>query len=658
MGKDIKQKVDKLNTCTCNENNASMGLSCGCGHCHDEHNCTESIKNKRILREYLFDIVKIITSFTLFVITYLFVQKEIVSLILYILSALIVGHQLIIAFVKDAIKGDLFNENTLMFIASVAAFCIGYQTEGVLIILLFNLGELLENIATLSSKRKIAGLSKIRSTVVHLIDKHGVCDVEPESVKVGSVLEVKKGELVPIDCTLLAGVAMLDVKTVTGESKVYNAVVGNEIYSGSINLGDPIVVKTTKLYKDSTVERIISMVEGSISKKAKSQKFITSFAKVYTPIIAVLALLVSTVPAFFDDMNFYKWIYKGLSFLVISCPCALVISVPLAFFVGIGGLAKKGILVKGSNCIELLANTEVVVFDKTGTLTKGNLKVSRVLIENGFSADEIKAYALSVEEKSNHPISVAIVEEFKGGKRYSVDSLKEIVGLGLTSSIENKNISVGNLRLMEMVGVEIKEEIEETVVYVSVNNKLAGRIYFEDEIKHNARQAILSLKKVGVKNCFMLSGDKKLISEKVGRELELDAVYFEQLPEQKVDRIKEIKSNSYGKVVYCGDGINDTPSLATADVGISMGKLGSEIAVDSSDVVILDDNLEKLSVIIKHSKKIRSTVIQNIVGSLFVKFFIMLLSIFITLPIFVSMLADVGVMLLAVLNSLKNSKVK
>lgn len=633
-----------------------QGFKCSCGCCDEELACIEKY-DCGVFKRFGLEIIKIILSAIICAIGVIFFKENALFTYICIASALAVGYELLLKTIKNLLKGRVFDENLLMVLASVASFCIGFSLEGVLIIWLFGVGELLEKIATGKAVKRISGLSEIRRIGVHQFNNTGVLDVLPETVEVGAFLEIRNGEMIAIDSVLVAGNAVFDVKAVTGESNILEAKGGDEILSGAINLGDSIVVKTIRLYKDSTVEKIISMVEESSAGKAKSQKFITVFSKYYTPIITIFALFVAFVVPIFDGFDFYKWIYKSLSFIVISCPCALVISVPLAFFVGIGSFAKKGVLVKGSNYIELLARCNVVVFDKTGTLTKGNIKVVDIKCKNEWSLSELKKYVCAIESKSNHPISKALSKEFKEYNVYQATNVKEIMGCGIKGMVNGKSVLVGNFKLMIKEQVEASfEESDTFIIYVAVDNAIVGEIYLSDQIKSEAKQVINDLKDVGIEKTFVLSGDKKCVVEKLREDLKIDYAYAELLPEDKVDALNKIKEE-LSPTIYVGDGINDSPTLASADVGISMGRIGSDIAIGSSDVIILDDNLNKIPLLIRGSKKIRTIVFQNIIGSLLMKFSIMVLSFFITLPVVLSIFADVGVMLFAVLNSIRSGVV-
>jgi len=630
------------------------GLTCSCGHCYSQtDHCNK--EKKGFLIEYGWEICKSCVSIILLLLACFIKTNQIVKIILFGITVLFSGYELFFNTFKNFFKLNFLNELTLMFIATITAFILGEYFESAFIIILFNFGEFLERIATDNSKRKIAGLSSLKVKTVNVMTKEGLKVMSPQDVPVGSFIELKSGELLAIDGVLLGLPTDFDTKAVTGESKYYTVENGGIVFSGSVNVGYPALIRTTKLYKDSTVEKIISMVEGSLSKKAKTQKFITKFAKIYTPMIFAVAFLLAVLPPLFDEYNFVKWIYKALSFLVISCPCALVISVPLAFFIGIGGLAKKGVLVKGSRHIETLSKVDKVVFDKTGTLTVGEFVIDNIYCENEFSKEDILKIVCSLENKSNHPISKAFknidseIICFKGVQEFS--------GKGIKGVFNDKTYSVGNAKLMIEQGI-IVEDTTENVLYVSENNRLMGKIFICDKVKDEAPEAVCLLKKQGVKSTYILSGDKKEIANSVGKFVGIDKVYSEMLPNEKLEKLRELLNDCNKKVAYVGDGINDSPCIAESDVGIAMGGIGSEIAIETADVVIMNDELRKIPQTIAQSKKIRRIVMQNIIGSITVKMCVMILSVVITLPVWIAMFADVGVMSLAVCNSMRASKTK
>lgn len=639
--------MEKHFNCDCDECKNDDGLSCGCAACARKK---RSDNNSEFWSEHGFDFCKICLSAVLLLISLIFVKNKTAYFIICIVAYAICAYEIVIICVKGIIAKDFLDENTLMFIASVTAFCLGEFSEAVLIVLLYSLGELLEEAATDNSRKKIAGLSKLKCETARLITKAGFVETSPENVEIGSLIEVRRGDSVPIDGILLGSSCEFDMKAITGESKPYTVGNAENVYSGAVNLGDAAVIKTSKAYSDSTVERIISMVEGANAKKAKSQKFITSFAKIYTPLVVLAALLVAFVPPLFDSFNFVKWIYKALSFLVISCPCALVISVPLGFFTGIGSLAKRGILVKGSNCLDSLSQVNVAAFDKTGTLTKGEFSVEKISVFGEFSEKTLAEYVSAVENKSAHPIAKAIVEYTEN--KLMAENVKEVAGKGLTGEVNGKKIVVGNVKLMSDNGIEVVEEdYAGTVVYAAIDGKFAGKIYVCDVVKPEAAKTVGALKKLGMKT-VMLSGDSESVCYAVGKNVGADEVYSRLMPEDKTRILKKLKGLPTDKILFAGDGINDAPTLAFADVGVAMGALGSEIAVESADVVIMDDDLSKIPYAAKKAKKVRRKVTENIVGSLAIKIAVMALSVVISLPVWVAMFADVGVMLLAVLNSL------
>lgn len=647
-------KKDQEKSCPINND---CGIGCNCSHC-------AAVSEKKADKSsfwatYGMEVSKLIVSTIILSVSAFFVNGELARLLLSIFSLLIVGFDLLLECAKGIVKGDVFGESTLMIIASVTALCIGEYTEGAAIIILFAFGELLEGIATDNSRKRIAGLSELKTSVAHLLSKDGGSDVDPADVEVGSLIEIRRGDRVPIDGVLVAGRAELDMKSVTGESKIVSVVCGDNVYSGALNLGDPFVVRTAKLFKDSTVEQIISLVEGANAKKAKSQKFITSFSKIYTPCVVIIGILIALLPPLFDGMDFIKWIYKGLSFLVISCPCALVISVPLGFFIGIGSLSKTGVLVKGSSYIEKLSSAKVAVFDKTGTLTKGAFVVDDVKAYNGFDTKTVAEYASAIERSSSHPVAKAVAS-FVSAEDVAVREVREISGRGMCGEVDGKLVRVGNLSYMNENGIDevVSDDYPGTVIYVSIDGVLAGKLLIKDEIKENAKYALDELKKCGIAKTYMISGDCEEVCKKVGEEVGICEVYSGLLPAEKYDKLVNIKDNADGNVIYVGDGVNDAPSLALADVGIAMGGLGSEAAVDSSDVVVLNDDLTKIAKSIKYAKRIQRKVKENIIGSLAIKFVVMILSVIpsLTLPVWCAMLADVGVMLLAVVNSLTNYK--
>ena len=598
---------------------------------------------KRIWAEHGFYLTKLFIGVVFVVLAAALPVSEMFSTILYALAALVTGYTLVIEAAENIREGEIFDENLLMIIASVTAFALGEGFEGAIVVLLFGVGEFLEDVATDGSREKIAGLAQYKSVSVNALVDGKIITVLPEDVKTGSIVYVKKGERIPIDGVLESEITELDMKVITGESRLFTVKRGDEVYGGSVNLGNAVEIRTTKEYKDSTVERIISLVEESSDRKSKSEKYITKFAKIYTPAVILVALLIAVVPPFIDQMNFAKWIYKSMSFLVVACPCALVISVPLCFFLGIGTLAKRGVLVKGGNYLETLSNVSVAVFDKTGTLTKGEFTIENVLPENGYDKEFILQVASTLESCSTHPIAKAIVGGF-GGKMLKATELKEIAGNGVSGIIDGKEYFVGKENYSD----------GESAVSVNCEGKKIGVIVLSDELKPESKILIQKLTKQGVNMSVIISGDAQSAVEKAARETGVNKAYYRMSPEEKVNKLAEIISEKKKgrSVMFCGDGVNDSPSIAMADVGVAMGALGSEAAVDNADVVISDDDLLKIPETIRIAKIVKRTSLFNVVGSIGVKLAIMVLSVFIGLPLWVAILGDVGVMLLTVFNSL------
>ena len=636
-------------------------FECSCGHCNhnDEKNHLNSEKSCFFI-ENLWVFIRLFSAIVLVVIGQLIKEYEILSFCLHLFSFVAVGYPIFINVIKGFFKKKFLTENTLMVMASVVCLFLNELLESVLILALFTVGELLESFSINSARAKIGGLAKLKEEKCRVITKSGVSLLEPSDVEVGSLIEIRRGERILVDCVLLDANAWLDFKALTGESQTIKKKCGDELLSGCINVGDSIVVKTIRKYCDSEVSKILEMVEGGLSKKAKSQKFISSFAKIYTPIVVLCGLIISLIPPLFDNYNFVKWIYKGLSFIVISCPCSLVISIPLCFFMGLGALAKEGVLIKGSKYIEILSKTNVAVFDKTGTLTVGKMQVEEVFKYGSYSIDEIISYAKALEKSSSHPIAQAILQHDKCKiEAYQATEIKEIEGKGLLGKINNENVMLGNKNLLVENGVEVNY-IEETgiTVFLAIKKKLVGVILLNDLIKPNAKTVIEKLKKDGINNTIMLSGDNENVAKNVGESIGVDNVYSNLLPQDKYKKLNMIKESGKNKVIYVGDGINDAPALSCADVGIAMGMLGSDVAMEAGDVSILNDNLLNIFTARKHSKKIMKVVIENILFSLGLKFSIMILTIFINLPVFIATLGDVGVLLLAIINSLRCYKLK
>ena len=607
--------------------------------------------------EYGFEIIKISISTILIVLSFILPVGDVVKIVICASAAIISGLNVLSELPENLKERNFFDENTLMLIACAVAFTLGEYAEGAMIMALFSLGELLEDIATDNSHKKIAGLSEIKSDTARLVLDKTVVEVEPSAVPVGSIIEIRKGDRVPIDGELLSDVGELDLRAITGESKLYYVNGGGKIYGGAINEGGVIRIKTTEKYADSTAERIISLVENSSERKAKSQKFITEFARIYTPCVIFMALLISVIPPLFDGYEFSKWILKALNFMVISCPCALVISVPLGYFVGIGALAKRGILIKGGNYVETLSKAKTFAFDKTGTLTEGKFSVDGFYAEKGISENEIMTAAYALEKSSSHPIAKAVAEysHNRADKSVLINNIEEFAGKGIKGDINGITYSVGNLKMIGNDAISADKK-GNSAIYVSKEGKVIGYFTVVDAVKINAAETVRKLKSGGAENLYVISGDESGEVIKVAKETGIEKYYSSLLPENKLAVVEKL-IEEHGALVYAGDGINDAPVLRLANVGIAMGGLGSEAAIESADMVIMDDDLSKIPTAYTHSKKIKRVVIENIVCSIAVKVAIMAASVVFAVPVYLAMAGDVGVMLLAVFNSLRCAKI-
>ncbi len=582
-------------------------------------------------------------------------SNEYFNLILSIISYLIIGYDVIFTAFKNIIKGKMLDENFLMTIATLGAYAIGEYPEGVAVMLFYQVGEYFQEYAVNKSRNSISALMDLRPDFANLVIGDNIVQVNPETVEVGSVIVVKVGEKVPIDGVVVEGSSFIDTSAINGEPVPRGVAIGEEILSGCVNLNTVLRIKTTKEFSESTVSKILELVENATSKKSNSEKFITKFARYYTPIVVVLATLIAVVPTLlYGDFNI--WLYRALTFLVISCPCALVISVPLGFFGGVGSAAQQGVLVKGSNYLEMLSQIDRVVFDKTGTLTKGVFKVQKINAINNNENDllELVAYA---EHYSNHPIAKSIKVAYNGVINESkIGEVSEISGKGLKAVVNDKEIYVGNKKLMDDIGAKYIEVDEVgTILHVSMGVEYLGYILIADEIKEDTKFAISELKKLGIKETVMLTGDAKVVADSIGNKLGIDTVFAELLPDEKVANFEIVlgRSGEKGKVAFVGDGINDAPVLARADVGISMGQVGSELAIETSDIVIMTDELSKIPQAIRISKKTIEIVKQNIVFSITVKVIVLILSALGLFTMWWAVFADVGVSVIAILNAMR-----
>ncbi len=585
----------------------------------------------------------------------------IIQIVLYVLSYLIVGFEVVKKAVVNIFHGEFFDENFLMSVATIGAFAIKEFPEAVAVMLFYQIGEYFQSYAVKKSRKSIASLMDIRPDYANLKVNGNIEKKSPEEVKIGDVIVVKPGEKVPLDGIVIEGTSMLDTSALTGESVPREVKVNDTILSGCINLNGVLDIKVEKAFGESTVSKILDLVENATNKKAKTENFITKFSKYYTPIVVLLALIIAFIPPLITKTDILDWVYRALTFLVVSCPCALVISVPLSFFSGIGAASKKGILVKGSNYLELLSKTEIAVFDKTGTLTEGVFDVQKIKNENEIGPKELLELATYCESYSNHPISISIQKAY--GKEINKNRIihsEEVAGKGIISKIDDKEVACGNIKLMKELNLDNIEQVDEigTVIYVAINRQYAGYILISDKIKDDSKKAIQDLKKAGVRKTVMLTGDNKDVAEKVNQELKLDMVYSELLPIDKVNKVEELlkNKNEESKLAFIGDGINDAPVLARADIGIAMGGLGSDAAIEAADIVIMTDEPSKIATAMKISRKTLKIVYQNISFALIVKIGVLILSAFGLASMWAAVFADVGVTVLAVLNSFRALK--
>ena len=589
-------------------------------------------------------------------------NNEWLQIALFIISYIIVGGDVVKRAVKNIFKGQVFDENFLMSIATIGAFFIGEYPEGVAVMLFYQVGELFQSYAVGKSRKSIASLMDIRPDYANVKKGDELVKVDPDEVQIGDIIVIKAGEKIPLDGKVIEGSSMIDTSALTGESVPREVEVGSDILSGCININGVITAEVTKEFGESTVSKILDLVENASSKKSNSEQFITKFARYYTPVVVIIAVFLAIIPPLvIDGATFSDWIYRALSFLVVSCPCALVISIPLSFFGGIGGASKKGVLVKGSNYLEALAETEIVVFDKTGTLTKGVFNVQEIHPE-GVSKEELLELTAHAESYSNHPISLSLKraysKEIDNGR---ISDVEEISGHGVIATVDGKKVMAGNIKLMKMMDIPyFKGELIGTIVHVAVNNKYIGYIVIADEVKEDSAQAIKELKAANIKQTVMLTGDNKSIGSKVAKELGLDKVYAELLPADKVEKLEELFSqkSKKGKLAFVGDGINDAPVLARADIGIAMGGLGSDAAIEASDVVIMTDEPSKIATTMKISKKTLKIAHQNIVFAIGIKIIVLILSAFGITTMWAAIFADVGVTIIAVLNAFRALNVK
>ncbi len=617
-----------------------------------------NIKLDRTFWQSLDKKLLIITLFSIFLtyISYNYILNFSFQLSVYLLAYILVGWDVLYKAVKNLLSGKLFDEHFLMGIATIGAFALGEYVEGIAVMIFYQVGEMFQAVAVNNSRDSINSLLDIKPEYANVKEGDKIVKKEPDSVEIGDVILVKVGEKVPVDGILIDNNASFDTSAITGEFKPKTIKNEEEILSGFINLSNATYVKVTSLYKDSTVAKIIELIESASSNKAKAEKFITKFSTKYTPIVVVLAVLLAFVPPLLIEGALYSdWIERALVFLVISCPCALVVSIPLSFFSAIGAVSKRGVLVKGANYIEKLTEIENIIFDKTGTLTHGVFEVTKIK-SFGISDDELIKYAAYAESFSTHPIAKSIVDAYKDKIDSKDISLhEELSGLGIKANINGKEVLVGNDRLLKKLDIKISQEVKEklNVVYIAIDSKFAGYIVVSDVIKVEAKEVIAELKKLNISKTYMLTGDKKDVALNVASILGIDEVKYELMPQDKLTHFEQIKKQTDKAVAFVGDGINDAPTLANADVGIAMGGVGSDIAVKSADVVILNDNIKSISDAIKIAKKTKVIVYQNIFFIMAIKVGFLIMGAGAMIGMKEAIFADVGVALLAILNSMR-----
>lgn len=582
-----------------------------------------------------------------------------ISIALYILAYCVIGIDIVFKAIRNIFHGEIFDENFLMVVATLGALATGEYPEAIAVMFLYQIGEEFQDIAVGKSRNAIKELMQIKPEYANVLRNGETVQVKPEEVEIGETIIIKPGEKVPLDGRVKKGTSMLDTKTITGESVPKKIVEQELIYSGSINLNAVLEVKVTKKFEDSTVAKILELVEEATSKKAKTEKFITKFARYYTPTVCLFALALALVPTLVFKQELMTWVYRALIFLVISCPCALVISVPLGFFGGIGGASKKGILIKGSNYLEALSKAKYAMFDKTGTITKGVFEIQKINPVD-ISEEELIRVAAHGEKFSNHPIALSIKKRYKGKYDESkVENLEEISGKGIKARIFFQDTLIGNAKLLQENKIKFKPVDEAgTVIYVAIEGQYKGYILIADKVKDDSKKAIEDLKKEKIKKTYILTGDEKRIADKIAQEVGVDECKSELLPDQKLENLEAVlkAKGEKEKVIFVGDGVNDSPCLARADIGIAMGGIGADAAIEAADVVIMTDELTKIAQAIKISKKTMRIVKQNIVFALAVKIIILVLGALGFANMWLAVFADVGVSMIAILNSMKTLK--
>ncbi len=623
----------------------------GHGHSHDLNGDTKKT------------LIRLFVAAILFIPAVIFESSKTLSMILSIASYIIIGYDIVLRAVKNILNGQVFDENFLMAVASIGAIIIGEYPEAAGVMLFYQTGEYFQSIAVNKSRKQIKSLLNIKPEFANLKTDSGITKVKPEAIKINDIIIVKPGEKVPLDGVIIEGSSTIDTSALTGESMPVDKVIGNDVLSGSINLTGVLTVKVTKIFKESTVSKILYLVEKASNKKSETENFITKFAKYYTPAVVALAAIIAIVPPLIFNDPFYDWLYRGLIFLVVSCPCALVLSIPLTYFSGLGAASKYGILIKGGNYLEALSNSEIAVFDKTGTLTEGKFEVTEIKTFGEISENDLLSVAAHGEFYSNHPIATSIKEKFASQiNEEFIKDYEEIAGFGIKAKVDGKIVLLGNEKLMNQENISFEKATDKpgTVLYVSIDGKFAGFIVISDKIKKDVNNLVSRLKSAGIKKVVMLTGDNRVTANFVKNKLGLDEVYSELLPTDKVDKVEELFKSKHvkGKLLFVGDGINDAPVLMRADVGFAMGGIGSDAAIESADVVIMNDEPTKVYESIEIAKKTKSIVWQNIIFSLGVKLLVMILTVYgnVTMPL--AVFADVGVAIVAILNASRILRIK
>ncbi len=624
------------------------------------HSHGHSHGDQSMVSEFRKEVIKILVAGAIMVSGLVMDLSPRLELILFLAAFLIVGSPVLLRAVNNIKRGQVFDENFLMSIATIGAFIIGQYAEGVGVMLFYQVGELFQDVAVHRSRKSISDLMDIRPDYAHLKLGDTIKTLSPEEVRIGDLIIVKPGEKIPLDGRVIDGQSSVDTSNLTGESMPRDIQVGDEILSGFVNINGMLTIEVSKTFGESTAAKILDLVQNASSKKAPTENFITKFARYYTPAVVFGALGIALLPPLITGASFSEWLYRALIFLVISCPCALVISIPLGFFGGIGGASNKGILIKGSNYLEALNQVEAVVFDKTGTLTKGVFQVTEINPSDDFNSEDLLEMAAYAESYSNHPIALSILKAYKlAVDKTLVDSYEEIAGNGIKAVIKGSQILAGNAKLMAEENIQF-ENVDSigTIIHLAFDKVYAGYIVIADEVKADSKKAIKEIKSLGIKKTIMLTGDTKAVGEKIAKDLGLDEVYSQLLPHEKVEKLEMIENrkSSNGKIIYVGDGINDAPVLARADIGVAMGGLGSDAAIEAADVVIMMDEPSKIATAIRIAKRTRTIVWQNIFFALGVKGVFLIMGAFGIATMWEAVFADVGVAVIAILNSTRAMK--